>query len=471
VAYFGAPVGNTGTYNPSQGLTNLSTLFGIKNAQAQNNILQADLPGVQAQSQLAQQNTTQQAAVAQYFNTIKPQDHTGPDGTVDMNYAVQTPEFAKLGSAAPDVLQKLTDIKKSQIGNIQDLSNLDKDLRGQYSGVVGSLLSDNDVQAGNEAGFQKVRDQIGALEDSNPAIKPIADRYLQTLNNVPTGDKDPKALAHYILMMQQQTMAADSQNAAQQPKLVNKGGSLVDVATGSPSGSVGGATDIKTTLTPAEQVDYQAQLGSMKAKLATNSDNFQKNLGALGISQQQEDQINKAMALSQNVSTGAGTPERLKAESAISAIFPGFDKLQDDATKGQELNKQLNRISNDSEKVLGSNAGTDAERANIAATNATIGYTPQAVQNVLRFHLAQTEAMRDKGVAMQSWLKQPGNSVANEDEFESSWAKSYDPVIYQLETAGSKAAQQKIIDGLSPQEAASLKEKRDGLKELGANVQ
>jgi NifB/MoaA-like Fe-S oxidoreductase len=77
--------------------------------------------------------------------------------------------------------------------------------------------------------------------------------------------------------------------------------------------------------------------------------------------------------------------------------------------------------------------------------------------------------MKSKGDAQDAWLKQKGNGITNQHEFENAWRQSYDPVLFQLETA-NPAERNKLIQSLPAAEAASLAGKRAGLKALGVTL-
>lgn len=200
-----------------------------------------------------------------------------------------------------------------------------------------------------------------------------------------------------------------------------------------------------------------------------NFANVNANRTAASLAPQQLDQINKALDLSKETSTGGqAASKRAEFESSLTSVIPGFKSASDDATKLQLLDKFSERIAADSARVLGANASTDAARDSIHRQNANIGYTPEAVQSVLKYAKAQTLAMQAKGNAQESWLKSQGNGITKQHEFETQWRQAYDPVIFQLKAAASPAEQKAIIEKLDPAEAASIQGKLKVLRSLGA---
>lgn len=206
--------------------------------------------------------------------------------------------------------------------------------------------------------------------------------------------------------------------------------------------------------------------GAFEAQANQNFEAVTANRAAASMAPQQLDQINKALDLSKDVSTGAWAAKRAQIESGLGSLIPGYSGM-DDASKLQELDKFAERIATDASRVLGVNATTDAQRESIHKQNANIGYTPQAIQAVLQYAKAQTMAMEAKGNAQEKWLKKEGNGITKQHEFETEFRQAYDPVIFQIQAA-DPAERKRIVESLDAEEAASLKEKRAKLRDLGA---
>lgn len=445
------------------------------------------------QTQLAgeQQSLRQRQALASYdWNK-----HIGEDGTLDLESVVRDPELRHAaGDQYQEVLSRAVQGKTQQLQQKQTLVGLRNDQREAFAEMVGGLRSDKDVAEDNEKGRQKVNQAMAQYADMyGDDVLPVLRAYAAPLQKAPPG-----RLSDALRAVQLQAHHTTAQLSAQNPQYTSTGGELTNINPNAASGA-----DIPLTLPPgAQQETAVDQLGnpyvtfrdptgnitgtapmgggvngparfgvgerqSFEHQAQQNFENVTANRQAASMAPQQLDQINKALKLSQDVSTGAWAQKRAQIESGIGSLIPGFAGM-DDASKLQELDKFSERIATDASKVLGVNAKTDAERESIHRQNANIGYTPQAIQAVLQYAKAQTMAMEAKGNAQEQWLKKEGNGITKQHEFETAFRQAYDPVIFQLEAAGSPEEKKKIIDSLSAKEAASLKEKRAKLRDLGA---
>ncbi len=459
-------------------LTKLSELLTIK--------------GQQAQVAGLQQTQRQRAALAKYdFGK-----HIGEDGTVDLNSLTTDPELrAAAGDQYLDILSHAATAKQQQLEAKSKLVGLKSEQRNALSDMLGPLLSDKDVIEGGDKGKQKVNDafvQYGELYGKD--VLPVISAYAPGVQKAP-----PHQLAAGLRAIQMQAQSASQQVASQQPNLVSTGAVLQNV---NPNAAADAASNVPLTIAPGQQdVVTTDQLGNLNRIIRTprgdiaataplggqeggparfgvgerasfenqaqaNFEAVTANRQAASMAPQQLDQINKALKLSKEVSTGSWAQNRAHIESGIGSLIPGFAGM-DDASKLQELDKFSERIATDASRVLGVNAKTDAERESIHKQNANIGYTPQAIQAVLQYAKAQTMAMEAKGNAQENWLKQKGNGITKQHEFETAFRQAYDPVVFQLEAADPEG-QKKIIADLTPKEASELKEKRKKLRDLGA---
>jgi len=467
-------------------LTKLSSLLTIKSQQ------QA-LQGQAAEVAGLKQTQAQRAGLAKYdFHK-----HIGDDGTIDLNSLNSDPELrTAAGDQYLDVLAHAASAKEQQLAAKQKLIGLKSDQRNALSDMLGPLLSDKDVVEGNDKGKQKVNDafiQYGELYGKD--VLPVIATYAPGVQKAP-----PHALASGLRAIQMQAQSASQQVASQQPSLVSTDAALKNT---NPNAAADAATNLPLTVAPGEQdtvisdqLGNQYRLlrdpgggisgvqplanqggtgparfgpgerGALEHQAQTNFEAVTANRQAASMAPQQLDQIDKALKLSKDVSTGAWAQKRANIESGVGSLIPGFSGL-DDASKLQELDKFSERIATDASRVLGVNAKTDAERESIHKQNANIGYTPQAIQSVLQYAKAQTMAMEAKGNAQEKWLKQEGNGITKQHDFETAFRQAYDPVIFQIQAA-NPAERKKIVESLDAQEAASLKDKRAKLRELGA---
>lgn len=441
-----------------------------------------------------QQSLHQRQSLAKYdWNK-----HIGEDGTLDLA-SLNDPELmAAAGDQYQDVLQKAITAKESQLQAKRTLTALRGDQREAFGSMMNALRSDQDVAEDNEKGRQKVNQamlQFGEMYGED--VLPVLKAYAAPLQKAPKG-----RMSDALRAIGLQAASASEQLTKQQPQYLGTGGQAVQINPLAPGASPAAAT-LPMTLGPGEQdqvitdqlqnqyrllrdprgqvigVQPLANQGgtgparfdvgeraSFEHQAQQNFENVTANRSAASMAPQQLNQINEALKLSKQVSTGSWAAKRAQIESGIGSLIPGFAGM-DDASKLQELDKFSERIATDASRVLGVNAKTDAERESIHKQNANIGYTPQAIQVVLQYAKAQTMAMEAKGDAQEKWLKREGNGITKQHEFETEFRQAYDPVIFQIQAAAPED-RKKIIESLSPKEAASLKEKRAKLRELGA---
>ncbi len=439
----------------------------------------------------AQQSQQQRAELAK-FDWSKL---SGDDGTVDLNKIMGSGLREAAGDQFPQVMQQAIGLRQTQLAAKQSLLGLTNEQRGAFGQMVGALRSDPDIVKGTPEGQQKLQQMLGQYVTMyGPDAENVVKAYAAPLMNAPPGK-----LGQVLQNIQLQTTSADSQASRQAPQYTNTGSQLQQTNPYAQPGQAPGG--IPLTIAPGQQSQMgQDPIGnpmevrrdprgnitgaaplagmptfspgerqSLEQQAEANTQAVVNNRLAAQLAPQQLDQINKAIKISDDVSTGGGDLARARAkwESAVASFLPGFDTAVDDATKLQMLDKYLERIAADSARVLGANAGTDAARESIARQNASTGYTRDAVQSVLEYAKAQTMAMAAKGDAQEKWLKKEGNKITTQHEFETKWRQAYDPLLFQLDAA-PEAKQEKIKKGLSAEQKATLREKLKAMRELGA---
>lgn len=468
-------------------MTKLSQLLTVRQQQ------QA-LAGQAAEVASAQQSQRQRAALAKYdFGK-----HIGADGTVDLNSLTTDPELREAaGDQYIDVLSHAAVAKQQQLEAKQKLVGLKSEQRNALSDMLGPLLSDKDVIEGSDKGKQKVNDafvQYGELYGKD--VLPVISAYAPGVKNAP-----PHGLATGLRAIQMQAQSASQQVATQQPSLVSTGSQLTNI---NPNVAADATTNVPLTIAPGSQdTVISDQLGNQyrllrdpkggiagvqplanqggtgparfdvgerhafEQQAQTNFEAVTANRQAASMAPQQLDQIDKALTLSKDVATGSWAQKRGSIESGLGGIIPGFDPAEDDATKLDLLNKFSERIAADASRVLGVNATTDAQRESISRQNANIGYTPKAIQDVLKYAKAQTLAMQAKGDAQEKWLKQEGNGITKQHEFETKFRQAYDPRVFQFEVM-SPQSRENYLKSLSREDRKTLKQKTQALIDLGA---
>jgi hypothetical protein len=420
---------------------------------------------------------------------------SGDDGTIDLNKIMNSGLREAAGDQFPQAMQQAITLRQSQLAAKQTLVSLTDAQRKSFAEMVGALRSDPDVVGGTPDGKQKLNQALGQYVTMyGPDVENVVKAYAAPLMNAPPG----KA-GQVLQNIQLQATSASDQVSKQQPQYTNIGGSLLQT---NPLAQTGQSQDnIPLTIAPGQQATViQDPVGnpmvqrrdargniigaselpgmptfgpgerqSLEQQAESNFRNVEANRIAASLAPQQLDQIDKALKISESVSTGGGewARTRAKLESALASAVPGIDTVTDDATKLQLLDKYLERIAADSARVLGANASTDAARESIARQNASTGYTRDAVQNVLEYAKAQTMAMSAKGDAQEKWLKEDGNKITGHHDFETRWRQAYDPLLFQLE-AMPDAKQREKVKSLSPERRAELKKKLQSLRELGA---
>lgn len=490
MADFGAPVAAGVNVNPNQAVQTLSGLLSLKSQKL-------GLQGQAAQVQMEQQSARQRSGLANFMSSFDPSKHVGPDGTLDLDEALTDPNLRKAaGDQFPQVMQQLLGVKQSQLTAKQQLSTLNADVRTQFQQQLGGLRTDQDVIEDNAAGREKVQRAIGDFAATGPDAARVAQIYGSVIDHVPQGK-----MVQTVSNFQLQAMSAGGQSAAQAPGLTDTGATIDNTNPQAAGGNLKGQGPITKTIPPGREpftdsfgrvFNYNPQTGNYEPtsgqtggsgpgaarpgdvqttqnQANQNFANVTANRTAASLAPQQLDQINKALDLSQATSTGTGAEARARWESGLSSVIPGLATAQNDATKLQLLDKFSERIAADSARVLGANSSTDAARESIHRQNANIGYTPEAVQSVLKYAKAQTLAMQAKGDAQETWLKSNNSDINKQHEFETAWRQSYDPVLFQLEAA-DPAERLKIIQGLPKEEAGTLLDKRQKLIQMGVKL-
>lgn len=451
-----------------------------------------DIGRAQAETAGAQQTQKQRAATAKLFSEFDWQKVTGDDGTIDLNKIVDAGLLQAAGDSAPDVLKSVAGLKQQQLSNITALAQLRDTQQNTLKTMLGAFRSDEDVARDTPAGRQKIDEaisQYGQVFGKDAA--PVVTAFTAALKNAPQGK-----LAQVLQNLQLQATSASDQASRQAPQYTQTGQELkqtnvyaqegqapkgipLSIAPGEQAALVTGADgnlyvqkrDTKGNILGQEPVKGapRFEVGERQAfeqQANTNFENISRNRTAASLAPQQLDQIHKAKELAKQVDTGKWSAQRAGVESGLASLIPGLGAAQSDATKLQELDKFLERISSDATRVLGTSGNTDAARESISRQNASIGYTPQAIQAVLNYAEAQTTAMQAKGDAQEQWLKKEGSGITKHHEFETAWRQAYDPVLFQLEVADGDEAK-KIAGKLSKEQKATLRDKRKKLIELG----
>ena len=186
--------------------------------------------------------------------------------------------------------------------------------------------------------------------------------------------------------------------------------------------------------------------------------------------QTQHDILNRIQSLASTpgLYLGPGSKNLADLATAVSAL-PGMEGAAKYANNYNELVKFMAQNVARQGQALGL-SGSDAR------LNAAIHANPNAdpmdsrtVQNVAQYMGGIVRMGLAKADAMDNWLKQPGNSLQNEHNFEKLWRDNADPRLFQLaemKDQGSALDYAKVH--VRPSEQSALKKKHDVLQSLGA---
>lgn len=438
----------------------------------------------------AQQTQGQRQALAA-FDWAKL---AGDDGTIDLNKIMTSGLREAAGDKFPEVLQQAVQLRQTQLGAKQTLLGLTNQHRQLFSDMVGALRSDPDVVQGTPEGKQKLNDTLRqfvtmAGPDSENVIKAYAPPLLNAA---------PGKAGQVLQNIQLAAASAAQQVQAQGPEFTNTGGELrqtnplaqagqspaaIPVTLGpgqqeqivtdqagvplvqqrGPRGNIIGVREV-----PGMQTYRPGDVESERGQTLSNQEIIQRNRKSAEAAPDQLARIDNAIKIADQLSTGGGADfarKRANFESGLAAFIPGFDTAVDDATKLQLLDKYLEGVAANSSQIIGAVASTDAARESISRQNASAGYTPDAIRNVLSFAKAQTQAVAAKASAQERWLEDHGTKDAH--KFETMWRENYEPLIFQLETA-TEARQRELVKGLSKERRDELRAKVKALREMGA---
>jgi hypothetical protein len=467
----------------------LSDLLGVKRQAIEIQTAQAGAERARAETAGAQQTQKQRAALAEWdVGKI-----IGDDGMIDLNKIPDSGLREAAGDQYAEVFSKYATLRQQQLGTRQALVQLRDSQRDALNSMFGAIRSDPDVAEDNPAGRQKTADAlVQYAEQYGSDALPIIKTYASALQKTPQGQ-----LAQVLQNFQLQTTSAAALAERQAPKYTPTGSELKQT---NPLAQPGQSpASIPLTLSPGERqapvtgpdenlyvqekdargniIGYKPAPGTPRFDIGekpaavgeamTNKDQTVANRVAAQKAPEQLYQIRKARELSKGLKTDQWAAKRAAVESVLGSFIPGLQDATDDAAKLQELDKFLERVASTSSQVLGLSANTDAARESISRQNASIGYSPPAIQAVLDYAEAQTLAMQAKGNAQDRWFEEEGNGIKTQHKFESEWRRAYDPILFQLEVASDEEAA-KITAKLSKEQKAQLREKRKKLIDMGA---
>jgi hypothetical protein len=455
MADFGAPVAGNVAYNPTQGLNTLSALYNIEQSKAV------------AQQQM--QTAKQRAGFAKWVDNTDLSKFAGPDGTLDMDkvYADKALRQAT-GDNYPQAITTLVGVRGQQLQNKQALVNLNSSTLQNYLTTLSGLRTDPDVVKGDQAGLDKALNVMKAFGASSPDAARIVQLYGGPLQNTPA-----KRLVGVLSNYQQQAEAAQAQQAAQAPQLVNKGGSLTNVAPQSAGGPLTGVQNIPTTIPPGYSITHDAT-GAMIAvnnqnpgqafivgsdgsltpmhpppanapaqtpgepvipqTVQTNKGGYvPPNITGIGSVQNQEAQaktdqlvyssdvnngldvpqtkyiLNQMSNLSKEVPTGPGSEWIANAETVLGQYAPGMSGALTDAAKRNMLGKYFYQLAN---QYATANFGTDQGKFQVQKSLPNPDdMSPQGLREAAKFVASQMQISQARNAFATEYQDTHKNSV------------------------------------------------------------
>lgn len=489
---FGSPVAQNINVNPQQGMTTLSSLLDLQQRKQQ-------LATGAATLQMTQQSAAQRAGIAG-IDWSKYDDGTG---TISTDKMLEDKDLQqRAGDQFPQILQQAASARTTQLSNKQLLVGLNDKLRDQFGSMVGALRTDQDVIADTPAGRAKVD---AAISQFSAAGGPDAQRVAAIYGPV-TQHAPPGKLEQGLKAIQLQAMDASAQASAQQPSYVAAGNRLEQTnplaVGGAPSGDIrvgtgpqwifdpvtksyklasatgpGGAggpsapaksaaaTAPGTAPTVAGMPQYApGQADTLAANTQAGGTRYNELINAAQDSQNRVNVLDNIIRLAPQVRTGVGSGFKAGMATAVGQL-PGFSGAADDAAAYNELAKFLHQSSLRAWQSAGG-TGTNQQLSTIEGANPNTSQDPRTIEALARYNKAGELALQAKATAHQTWMHQPGNNFANQDQFEQQWRQNFDPILFQLKTATPQDAQ-RLVGKLTPEQLNELGRKQTWLKSEG----
>lgn len=469
MADFGAPVAGNVPYNPTQGLSTLSSLYNIEQAKAV------------AQQQM--QTAKQRQGIAAFMQHFDPEKHIAPDGTLDLNSVLSDPKLRQAaGDQYPQLVQQMIQVKSQQLGAKQQLVNLNDTTRTQFQQLMGGLRTDPDVVKGNAEGQKKVESAIGAFAATGPDAARIAQIYSIPLSNTPP-DKLAQALSNYQL----QAESASAQAAAQAPAYTSTGSELVNVAPQSAGGNLTNAPNLKVGIPPSHQpftdsfgrvytfnqqtgnyepaqtqapppvagapqaapaapgAAFPGQVQNVATQATADQQAYSNALKGGNVGPQTKNILNNIQRLAGETITGPGSEYLADAETMLGQYVPGMQGATDAATKRQMLGKYVEQLA----IQYASQAGytTDAARDLVAhAIPNPANMTPQAMKDAARFIVSQQQIAQARSSFANNYFATHGNNSTGYQTAESTFMRNIDPRMFDFIGLDRSAQEKKLKD-------------------------
>lgn len=421
--------------DPMKGINALSGIYGImqqkQNLQTGQYIQQSAAAKAQQEGLAAQQAQ----GVQNFFKTWDASQHVAPDGTTDLDSALQSDEFKSAGNAKPAVMQALLDIKNKQLSNKTALAGLNSALVTQLGQQSGALAVDPDVKAdkvdpttGINAGRAKVKEMFANFAAQSPDAARIAAIY-----GGPNVDKVPqRKLSAGISALQMQARDVGGQQSAQYPGAVTTAAGQIAnrnpqtgalssppiAGAGPSSGPVAPGTASPTRppglgLNPSSPTVAAATAtaaGAAGGQVATDTDVFKRVLASGANSQRGIELAQRIEQAAKGVRTGAYTQDFANRLTVLKQNDPN-------ATDRQLLQKDAQNLKSLAEE----GATTDAERDQIGGGFPSPDtMNPAAIEKAARYwqgSFKMAGARRDNALAHVSQNGSTAGLAVSDSQF------------------------------------------------------
>lgn len=245
---------------------------------------------------------------------------------------------------------------------------------------------------------------------------------------------------------------------------------------GAPSAQPSGQAAVNQHNTAAPQ--STSANGSMNAPpilTVGEADQVKNNVGNVTATRQmaqdaqvQRDILNRisSIASSPNLYLGPGSQNVAQLATAVSNI-PGMEGAKEYANNANELMKFMAQNAARMGKSMGLE-GSDARLDLALHSQPNANMDAKTIQHVAQYMSGIVKMGLSKADAMDNWLKQPGNSLQNEHQFEKIWRDNADPRLFQMsEIKDQGEAQDYAKLHVRKSEVNSLNQKAQVLKSLG----
>jgi hypothetical protein len=206
------------------------------------------------------------------------------------------------------------------------------------------------------------------------------------------------------------------------------------------------------------------QAATLEAQASSGAGNYKSLITSAAASPTRVNMLDNIITLAPKLQTGPGSGFKAALETTLGQ-FPGFKGAKDDATAYNEAKKFLEQNALTAWTAAGG-TGTNQQLSSIEGANPNLAQDPTTIGALARYTKAGELALQAKATAHTTWLHQPGNNFANQDDFETLWRKNFDPVLFQLKTSTPEAAGQ-LLHGLPQARLDDLGAKQKWLQTEG----